>query len=240
MPGKSRPTTIDSTACCVPAGKAYFQITSPPGFSPRAVNCPLVCCGSGTNMTPHQFSWPLPVRSACIKPRKMPPPGILAASRNWPLASSMASELPSLTQNKFAVPLGIGRAGQDAADVEQVAAGPDQRALQGNAFHAHRAGKADVALQHAVAVQIAQLDVADARMAILQGIGRIAQHVVELLVEQMEPLLGGSKGREVPLAVAARGRAQIDEELFLGDLRLVVGDQLAVRGRVRSPSGSRR
>ena len=116
---------------------------------------------------------------------------------------------------QFAVSLGIGRAGQDAADVEQVAAGPDQRALQRNAFHADRAGKADVGLEHAVAVQIAQFHVAEARMAILQGIGRIAQQVVELLVEQVEPLLAGAKAAKYRLPSRPAAERKIDEELFL-------------------------
>ena len=128
------------------------------------------------------------------------------ASRKWPCGVQDGQRVGIADAVQFAMSLGIGRAGHDAADVEQVAAGPDQRALQRDAFHAHRAGKADVGLQHAIAVQIAQFDVAEARMAVLQGVGRIAQQVVELLVEQVEPLLAGGKGREVPLAVAAHGR----------------------------------
>ena len=91
----------------------------------------------------------------------------------------MASELASLMQNRFAVAFRIGRAGQDAADVEQGAAGPDQLALQRNAFHADRAAKADVGLEHAVAFQVAQFDVRYARIAVLQRILGIAQQELE-------------------------------------------------------------
>ena len=71
----------------------------------------------------------------------------------------MASELPSLTQNKSRWPLASAGPGKTRLTLNRLRQSQISVPCKRDAFHADRAAKTDVRLQHAIAVQIAQFDV---------------------------------------------------------------------------------
>ena len=176
----------------MPDGRAYFHCTSPLRAQPQGGESPagLLRVGHEHDAAPVR---PAVARQVGLRQR---------AERAFGDQSRGVAQLELGVQERnrtcivhavqFGLSPGIGRARHDASHIEQIAARPDQRALQRDAFHPNRAGKSHVGLQHSVAGKIAQGDVAEARMRILQGIGRVAQQVIESFVEQVEPLLGGA------------------------------------------------
>ena len=98
-----------------------------------------------------------------------------------------------------------------------------------NGLHADHVPIADVHFRRAVAVQVAEFHVGDAAVRILDGIFRVTEHYIPLVVQNVTALLKAGKNGEIYFSIGRGQQTDVGDEFRLADIQFMQGDEFAVQ-----------